>query len=102
MLLTLHRIYYTPGIFVKCTSLNNAVIITLGSTYNEHLATTSRFLYIKIIDCNVKKFGYGSFTLADPDSDSDSDSKPHGYIVLFRTFHIGSDLDPDPFPLVFV
>ena len=46
----------------------------------------------------------GSFTLADPDSDSDldSDSKPYGYIVLFRTFHIGSDLDPDPFPLVFV
>ena len=46
----------------------------------------------------------GLFTLPDPDSDSDSDSdsKPYGYIVLFRTFHIGSDPDPDPFPLVFV
>ena len=46
----------------------------------------------------------GSFTLPDPDSDSDShlDSKPYGYIVLFRTFYIGSDLDPDPFPLAFV
>ena len=63
MLLTLLRIYYTPGIFVKCTSLNNAVIITLGSTYNEHLATTSRFLCIKIIDCNVKKFGYNQHPL---------------------------------------
>ena len=30
------------------------------------------------------------------------DFKPYGYIVLFRTFHIGSDPDPDPFPLVFV
>ena len=41
---------------------------------------------------------YGLFTLPDPDSDSDSDSdsKPYGYIVFFRTFHIGSDLDPDP------
>ena len=38
---------------------------------------------------------YGLFTL--PDLDSDLDSKPHGYIVLFRTFHIGSDLDPDPY-----
>ena len=26
--------------------------------YNEHSAITSRFLCIKIIDCNVKKFGY--------------------------------------------
>ena len=35
----------------------------LGSAYNEfahneHLAYTSRFLCIKIIDCNVTKFGY--------------------------------------------
>ena len=44
----------------------------------------------------------GLLTLPDPDSDSDSDSKPYGYIVLFRTFHIGSDPDRDPFPLVFV
>ena len=35
----------------------------------------------------------GLFILQDPDSDSDS--KHYGYIVLFRTFHIGSDLDPD-------
>ena len=26
--------------------------------YNEHPATTSRFLCVKIIDCNVKKFDY--------------------------------------------
>ena len=30
-------------------------------------------------------------------SDSDSDSKPDGYIVLCRSFHIGSDPDPDPY-----
>ena len=44
------------------------------------------------------KICYGLFTLPDPDSDSDSnsDSKPHGYIVLSRIFHIGSDPDPDP------
>ena len=40
---------------------------------------------------------YGLFTLPDPDSDSDSDSKPYGNIVLFRTFHTGSDPDPDPY-----
>ena len=40
---------------------------------------------------------YGSFTLPDSDldSDSDSDSKPDGYIVLCRSFHIGSDPDLD-------
>ena len=38
----------------------------------------------------------GLFTLPDPDSDSDSDSKPDGYIVLCRSFHIGSDPDSDP------
>ena len=37
--------------------------VTLGSVYNEfgyneHPAITSRFLCIKIIDCNVKKFAY--------------------------------------------
>ena len=37
--------------------------ITLGPTcnefgYNEHLAIARRFLDIKIIDCNVKEFGY--------------------------------------------
>ena len=30
----------------------------------------------------------GSFTLTETDSDSDSDSKPSGYILLHRTFHI--------------
>ena len=41
---------------------------------------------------------FGLFTLPDPDSDSDS--TPYGYIVLFRSFHIGSDPDPysDGFP----
>ena len=34
----------------------------------------------------------GLFTLPDSDSNSDSDSKPNGYIVLCRSFHIGSDL----------
>ena len=38
----------------------------------------------------------GLFTLPDPDSDS----KPDGYIVLCRSFHIGSDLDPDPTQMV--
>ena len=28
--------------------------------YNEHTALTSRFLCIKIIDCNVKKFSYST------------------------------------------
>ena len=39
---------------------------------------------------------YGLLTLPDPDSDSDSDSdsKPYGYIILFRTVHIGSYPDP--------
>ena len=27
-------------------------------SYNEHPIIASRFLYIKLIDCNVKKFGY--------------------------------------------
>ena len=31
---------------------------TMGPAYNEHPATTSRSLYIRIIDCNVKKFAY--------------------------------------------
>ena len=37
-----------------------------------------------LVHCN------GSFTLLDPDTDtdSDSDSKPNGYIVLCRIFHI--------------
>ena len=42
--------------------------VTLGSAhnefgYNEHPAITNRFLYIKIIDCNVKKFGYNEHPL---------------------------------------
>ena len=37
----------------------------------------------------------GLFTLLDPDSDSDS--KPDGYIVLCRSFHIGLDPDLDPY-----
>ena len=42
---------------------------------------------------------YGLFTLPDSDSDSDSnpDFKPDWYIVLCRSFHIGSDPDPDPY-----
>ena len=39
--------------------------------------------------------GNGLFTL--PDSDSDSDSKPYHYIVLYRSLHIGSDPDLDPY-----
>ena len=99
---------------------------TLGLAYNEFAynevpATTNRFLYHKPIDSNAKYFGCnehllhlytrckrnpvfneivlanGLFTLPDLDSDSNSDSKPYGYIVLFRTFHIGSDPDPDPY-----
>ena len=36
---------------------------TLGPVYNEHPAITSRFLCIKIIDCNVKKFNYNEHPL---------------------------------------
>ena len=43
----------------------------------------------------------GSFTLTETDSgtDSDSDSKPGGYIVLCRTFHIAQTwtLIPTPY-----
>ena len=31
--------------------------------YNEHPSTMSRFLCIKIIDCNIKKFGYNEHPL---------------------------------------
>ena len=31
--------------------------------YNEHPSTTSRFLYIKIIDYNVERFGYNEHPL---------------------------------------
>ena len=41
---------------------------TLSPAYNEfgynvHPAVTSKFLCIKIIDCNVKKFGYNEHPL---------------------------------------
>ena len=36
----------------------------------------------------------GSFTLTETDSDPDSDSKPSGYIVLHRTFHIAVTQTP--------
>ena len=36
------------------------------------------------------------------ESDSDSDSFPNGYIVLCTSFSTSSDLDSDPFPIVFV
>ena len=43
-------------------------IYILGPTYNEfgyneHSATRSRFLCIKVIDCNVKKFSYNDHPL---------------------------------------
>ena len=45
---------------------------------------------------NYCTFTYnGLFTL--PYSHSDSDSKLNGSIILCRRFHIGSDLDPDPY-----
>ena len=60
----------------------------------------------KLIFCNLETHRvqeeqlshYGLFTLPDTgsDSDSDLDSKPDGYIVLCRSFHIGSDPDLDP------
>ena len=31
--------------------------------YNEHPVIVSRFLCIKLIDCNVKKFGYNEYPL---------------------------------------
>ena len=42
----------------------------------------------------------GSFTLTDRDSgtESDSDSKPDGYIVLCRTFHIAQTRTRIPTP----
>ena len=36
---------------------------TLDPAYNEHLVITSKFLCIKIIDCNVKKFSYNKHPL---------------------------------------
>ena len=43
---------------------------------------------------------YGSFKLPEMDSgtDSDSDSKPDGYIVLCRTFHIAQTRTWIPIP----
>ena len=43
---------------------------------------------------------YGSFTLTETDwgMDSDSDSKPDGYIVLCRTFHIAQTWTSIPTP----
>ena len=32
-------------------------------SYNEEPAAKNRFLYIKLIDCNVKKFGYNEHPL---------------------------------------
>ena len=42
----------------------------------------------------------GSFTLTEMDSgtDSDSDSKPNGYILLCRTFHIAQAWTRIPTP----
>ena len=37
--------------------------ITLGPAYNEYPAKTSRFLCIRIIECNVRKFGYNEHPL---------------------------------------
>ena len=47
-----------------------------------------------MLDYDFYPLPNGLFTLPDSDSDSDSDSKPDGYIVLCRSFHIGSDPDP--------
>ena len=48
--------------------VSSTFVITLGPAdnefgYNEHTATISRSLCIKIIDCSVKKFGYNSHPL---------------------------------------
>ena len=50
-----------PGVVTNRASDILVVCSTLGPAYNEfgyneHLAVTSRFLSIKIIDYNVKKF----------------------------------------------
>ena len=52
----------------KFTRLTFFLKTTLGPaydqfSYNEHPATISRFLCIKIIDCNVKKFSYNEHPL---------------------------------------
>ena len=64
--------------------------VSLSST--EGLPTTVYFRQ------TIRSQGNGLFTLPDSNSNSysDSDSKPDGYIVLCRSFHIGSDPDPDP------
>ena len=48
---------------------------------------------------NCSRACNGLFTLPDSDSDLDldSDSKLDGYIVPCKSFHIGSDLDPEPY-----
>ena len=43
---------------IRLGSHTMSIVDTLGPAYNEHPAITSRFLCIKIIECNVKKFGY--------------------------------------------
>ena len=50
------------GMFILCFLIVGQVLYTLGPVHkefgcNEHPAITSRFLCIKIMDCNVKKFG---------------------------------------------
>ena len=61
------------------------LILTGGSDQRVFSLSLSRSLSLNVNE------PYGLFTLPD------SDSKPYGYIVLFRTFHIGSDPDPDPY-----
>ena len=55
------RCVYT--LTLKYCCLRREITITLGPAYNEHSATTSRFLCINIIDCNVKKFTYNELFL---------------------------------------
>ena len=83
---------WITGTTACCTSLASLRYRINSISYHRW-----RFLW----NCEVRIAStvlYGLFTLLD----SDSDSKPNGYIVLRRSFHIGSDpdpgLDPDPDP----
>ena len=53
--------FIEPVSFVKGTAEN------LGAefVYNEHPAVADRFLYIEIIDCNVKKFNYNEHPVCE-------------------------------------
>ena len=62
---------------------------TMGPVYNEDPATTSRFLCIKIIECNVKKFVYNEHTLTTTSFFESFYSLQEGYNVISKDWSTG-------------